>query len=64
MSQRSSAQGSGPKQADLPKNQRQVPTAKKAKPPSVANRSGRTQNALSSKQPLRAIATKKKRENW
>lgn len=64
MSQASSAPGSEPAQAGTSKNQRQVPAAKKAKPPSIANRSGRTQKASSSKQPPEAITTSKKRENW
>ncbi|CAB3801777.1 helix-turn-helix transcriptional regulator [Paraburkholderia caffeinilytica] len=64
MSQGSPAPGSEPAQAETPKLQRHVPAAKKAKSPSVANRSGRTQKASSPKQPLGAITTKKKRENW
>ena len=64
MRQRSSAPGSEPKQTDPPINQRQVPASEKTKPLPVAKRPSRTQNASSSKQPLRAIATKRKRENW
>lgn len=65
MSQASSAPDSKLAQAKTPKRQRHVSAAKKAKSPLVANRSGRTQKASSSKQPLGgAITTKKKRENW
>jgi len=64
MSQSSSARGSEPAQADPSKLQRQVPAAKKAKPPSAANHTGRTPKASNLKQPLGAITAKKKRENW
>ncbi|MFL9898241.1 helix-turn-helix transcriptional regulator [Paraburkholderia fungorum] len=64
MSQASSAPGSQPAQARTPKRQPPAPTAKKAKPPAATNRSGRTQKASTSKQPLGAITAKKKRENW
>ncbi|MFL9888051.1 helix-turn-helix transcriptional regulator [Paraburkholderia agricolaris] len=64
MSQTSSAPDGKPVQGETPKLQQHVPTARKAKSPSVANRSGRTQKASSSKQPLGAITTRKKRENW
>ncbi|NPT53326.1 helix-turn-helix transcriptional regulator [Paraburkholderia elongata] len=64
MCQASSAPSSEPAQADTSKLQRHVPAARKAKVPSASDRSGRTQKASSSKQPLGAITTKKKRENW
>jgi HTH-type transcriptional regulator/antitoxin HipB len=64
MSQASSAPGSQPAQARTPKRQQPAPTVKKAKPPAATNRSGRTQKASTSKQPLGAITAKKKRENW
>lgn len=64
MSQASSAPGSEPAQNDLPVRQLPVPTARKAKAPSVANRSGPTEKISSSKQRPKAITTKKKRENW
>ncbi|ANB75081.1 helix-turn-helix transcriptional regulator [Paraburkholderia phytofirmans] len=64
MSQASSAPGSGPAQTDTSKLQRQIPAARKVKPPSAPNRADRAPKASSSKQPLGAITTKKKRENW
>ncbi|MEZ0600666.1 helix-turn-helix transcriptional regulator [Paraburkholderia sp. IW21] len=64
LSQTSPSPSSKPAQTGTPKRQRPVPTVKKAKLPSTANRSGSTSKASSSKQPLVAITTKKKRENW